>query len=108
MPLVVATRTKEEPNLLSLSRIKYLGACPYGVASRNCCATQVSVRERVTPTWMTLRDCISMRKKAKSGRKKRSVICRKSHTQICAACVCRNVLHFCPRGGFVRTPLMYF
>ena len=35
MPLVVATRAKQGPNLLSLSQIKYLGACPYGVASRS-------------------------------------------------------------------------
>src|SRR5215472_10213296 len=34
MPLVVATRAKQDPNLESLSRIKYLGARPYGVASR--------------------------------------------------------------------------
>ena len=34
MPLVVATRAKFEPNFRSLSRIRYLGVCPYGVASR--------------------------------------------------------------------------
>jgi len=36
-------------------------------------------------TWITFRDCNSMRKKAKSGRKKRSVTCKKSQAQICAA-----------------------
>jgi hypothetical protein len=39
MPLVVATRAKFGPNFRSLSRIKYFGVCPYGVASRSCCAT---------------------------------------------------------------------
>jgi hypothetical protein len=85
MPLVTATRAKLGPNLLSLSRIRYLGACPYGVASRSCCAVQASVGERVTPAWMTFRVFSSMMKKAKSGRKKRSVICKKSQAQICAA-----------------------
>src|SRR5215470_17413339 len=55
MPLVTATRAKQGPNLLSLSRIRYLGACPYGVASRSCCATQASVGDLVTPTWITRR-----------------------------------------------------
>ena len=35
MPLVVATCAKLDPNLLSLSRIKYRGFSPYGVASRS-------------------------------------------------------------------------
>jgi hypothetical protein len=84
IPLVVATRAKFEPNFLSLSRISYLGVCPYGVASRNCCATQGSVGVRVTFIWMTFRDFSSMRKKAKSERKKRSVTCKKSqaHTSV--------------------------
>src|SRR5436305_5562079 len=56
MPLVFATRAKCCPNFLSLSRIRYLGICPYGVASRNCCATQGSVGARVTFTCMTFRD----------------------------------------------------
>src|SRR5438034_11155252 len=73
MWLIAATRAKEAPNLLSLSRIKYFGACPYGVASRSCWATQGSVGERVTPTWITFRDWRRVLKKAKSGRKKRSV-----------------------------------
>src|SRR6266487_3244582 len=54
MPLDVATRVKQGPNLLSLSRIKYFGACPYGVASRSCWATQASDGDRVTPTWIRL------------------------------------------------------
>src|SRR5258706_5564611 len=77
MALVVATRAKQGPNFPSLSRIRYFGACPYGVASRSCCATQGSVGDRVTPTWITLRDLCSMMKKAKSGRKKRSVTCKR-------------------------------
>jgi hypothetical protein len=56
MPLVVATRAKFGPNFLSLSRISYVGVCPNGVASRSCCATQGSVGDRVTFTWMTFRD----------------------------------------------------
>ena len=43
-----------------------------------------------------------------SGRKKRSVTWRKSHAQICEEWLRRNVLHFCPRGCWVRTPRMYF
>ena len=54
IPLVVATRAKFEPNFLSLSRIRYLGACPYGVASRYCCATQGSVGVRVPFRWIRL------------------------------------------------------
>ncbi len=73
MPLVVATRAKLDPDLESLSRIRYCGACPNGAASLRCWATQGSDGERVTPTWMTLRDCNSMKKKAKSGRKNRSL-----------------------------------
>ena len=103
MPLVVATRAKLGPNLLSLSRIRYFGACPYGVASRSCCATQASVGDRVTPTWITFRDFSSMMKKAKSGRKNRSVTCKKSHAQICAAWLRRKVAHVWPRGWCVRT-----
>src|SRR5260370_24272815 len=85
MPLVVATRAKFEPNFLSLSRIRYLGVCPYGVASRSCCATQESVGDRVTFMWMTLRDFRSMMKKAKSERMKRSGIWRKLQAHISAA-----------------------
>ena len=50
MPLVIATRAKCCPNFRSLSRIRYVGVCPYAVASRNCCATQGSVGARVTFT----------------------------------------------------------
>ncbi len=49
MLLVVATCAKLGPNLLSLSRSRYLGLSPYGVASRTCWATQLSVGDRVTP-----------------------------------------------------------
>jgi hypothetical protein len=35
MSLVVATRAKLDPNLRSLSRIRYFGVSPYGVASRS-------------------------------------------------------------------------
>ena len=35
MLLVVATRAKLGPNLQSVSRMRYFGACPYGVASRS-------------------------------------------------------------------------
>ena len=83
--LVFATRAKQGPNLLSLSRIKYFGACPYGVATRSCCATQESVGDRVTPTWITRRDFSSTMKKAKSGRKNRPVTCKKSQDQMFAA-----------------------
>jgi hypothetical protein len=35
MPRVAATRVKFCPNLRSVSRISYVGDCPYGVASRS-------------------------------------------------------------------------
>jgi hypothetical protein len=35
MPLVAATRAKCGPNLQSLSRMRYFGMYPYGVASRS-------------------------------------------------------------------------
>ena len=56
MPLVAATRAKQGPNLQSLSRMRYFGVCPYGVASRRGSAVQASVGARVTPTCITLRD----------------------------------------------------
>jgi hypothetical protein len=59
--------------LRSLSQSRYVGARPYGVASRSCCATQGSVGDLVTPTWITRRDLGRVLKNAKSGRKKRSV-----------------------------------
>src|SRR6267154_4810338 len=108
MALVVATRAKQEPNLLSLSRIKYFGACPYGVASRSCCATHGSVGDLVTPTWMTFRDLSSMMKNAKSGRKKRSVTCKKSQAQTSATWLRRNVFQVCPLARLGRTCFIYF
>src|SRR5215470_10387752 len=78
MPLVVATCVKHDPNLPSSSRMRYFGACPYSVASRSCWATQRSEGDRVTPTWITRRDFSSTMKNAKSGRKKRSITCKKS------------------------------
>ena len=48
-------------------------------------ATQGSEGDRVTPRWITRRDFSSTMKNAKSGRKKRSVTCRKSQDQTCAA-----------------------
>jgi len=62
----------------------------------------------VTPTWMTLRECRRVLKKANNERKKRSVTGRKSHAQICWAWVCRNVFQVCPCGRVVRTARMYF
>src|SRR5215471_20168620 len=106
MPLVRATCAKQGPNLLSLSRIRYFGACPYGVASLRCCATQASEGDRVTPTWVTRRVLRRVRKKAKSGRKNRSVTGKRvtGPDVRCVIAQRSNVLHFCPRGGFVRTP----
>jgi hypothetical protein len=77
MRLVCATRSKPTPNLRSLSRRRYSGPCPKAVASRSCCATQASVGERVTPTWITVRECSSMMKKAKSERNNKSVTGRR-------------------------------
>ena len=36
--------------------MRYFGVCPYGVASRSWCAVHASVGERITPTWITVRD----------------------------------------------------
>ena len=36
--------------------MRNFGACPNGVASRSCCATQESVGDRATATWITFRD----------------------------------------------------
>ncbi len=73
MLLVCATRAKPTPNLPSLSRMRYFGPTPKAVASRSCCAVQASVGDRVTPTWITLRECSSIMKRANSKPKKRSV-----------------------------------
>ena len=66
------------------------------------------VGERVTPTCTTRRELSSRMKRAKTGRKNRSVSCRKSHAQTSAEWLRRNVAHDCPdrRGG--RAPCMYF
>jgi hypothetical protein len=40
---------KVRAELAIVSRSRYLGACPYGVASRSCCATEALVGECVTP-----------------------------------------------------------
>src|SRR5215469_1682443 len=98
MPLVLATRAKVTPNLLSLSQMRYFGPIPKAVDSRSCCAVQASVGERVTPTWITLRECRRVLKKANSDRKKRSVTGRKSQAQTCWAWVCRKVFQVCPCG----------
>src|SRR2546430_16863737 len=108
MPLVAATRAKQGSNLLSLSRMRYFGVCPYGVASRNCCAVQASGGERVTPTWITLRDLSSMMKKAKSELKNRSVTCKKSQAHTSFAGLRSNVAQFGPLGLLMRTCLIDF
>jgi hypothetical protein len=77
MPLVAATRAKQDPNLLSSSRMRYFGVCPKGVASRSCCVVQASVGDRVTPTWMTFREWSSMMKNTKSERKNTSLTWRR-------------------------------
>src|SRR5260370_22826724 len=64
--------------------------------------------DRVTPAWITRLDLSSMMTNAKSGRKKRSVICKKSQAQICTARLRRKVAHFCPFGCGARTCLIYF
>src|SRR6266566_7478227 len=66
---------------------------PIGSRFPELLGNQASVGEGVTPTWITLRDCTSIRKKAKSGRKKRSVTWRKSQDQTCAAWLRRKVAH---------------
>src|SRR5215469_14755445 len=106
IPLVAATRAKQDPNVLSLSRMRYLGAWPYGVASRSCCAVQASVGNRVTPTWITLRDCSSIMKNAKSERKNRSVTCKQSQAHTSFAWLRRNVAQFCPLGLMMRACLI--
>jgi hypothetical protein len=60
------------------------------------------------PTWITLRDFRRVLKKANSEWKKRSVTGRKSHAQICSACVCRKVFQVRLCRLVVRTALMYF
>ncbi len=48
MPVPSATASNALPNLSSLSRMRYFGPSPHGVASRSCCVTQASVGQRVT------------------------------------------------------------
>src|SRR5512135_2486611 len=109
MPLVTATRAKLGPNLLSLSRIRYLGACPYGVASRSCWATQASVGDRVTPTWITLRDAQFDEEEGKERSKEQGsrLQARRMPRPERRGCA-RSVAHVWPRGWWVRTVLMYF
>lgn len=95
IPVASATRLKEAPNLRSLSRIKKRGASPFGVASRNCCATQESVGERVTPKWTTRRDANSIMKNTYKNWKRKSITGRKSHAQICEAWFFKNVAQIC-------------
>src|SRR5256885_13133054 len=65
------------------------GIRDYKVTGVQTCALPIFfaffVGERVTFTWMTFRDCSSMIKKAKSGRKKRSVTCKESQAHTSAA-----------------------
>src|SRR5437667_12267617 len=104
MPLVAATRAKQDSNLLSLSRMRYFGVCPNGVASRSCCAVQASVGEHVTPTWITFRDFSSMMKKANSERKNRSVTWRKSQAQISPHDYAETSASFAPLGEAYARP----
>jgi hypothetical protein len=109
MALVVATRAKQGPNLLSLSRIKYFGACPNGVASRSCCATQGSVGDRVTPTWITHLD-LPFDDEECEERSKEEIRHRKARRRprsVPRDCS-RSVAHLCPLGWGVRTCLMSF
>ena len=69
IPLAWAKRVNAGPNLASLPRIRNFGFWPHGVASRNCCATHVSVGWRVIPRWTTPRVACSTMKKANTGRK---------------------------------------
>jgi hypothetical protein len=86
MPLVVATRAKFEPNFRSLSRIRYLGVCPYGVASRSG-TRHPKIGRGTGHIHMDPPSATSVRvlKKAKSGRKKRSGTCKKSQAHTSAA-----------------------
>lgn len=72
---------KAAPELCIIIANEISGCLPIGVASRSCCATQVSVGARVTPTWITFLDFSSITKKTNTERKKRSVTCKKSQDQ---------------------------
>jgi hypothetical protein len=69
-----ATRSKEEPYLRSLSRIRNRGPSPNGVASRSCCATHRSVGFLVTPKCTTRREPNSMITNTNIVRKKGSYV----------------------------------
>ena len=73
------------PYFASLSRMRYFGASPNGVASRSGWATHSLVGERVTLTWTMRHDPSSVMKQAKRGRKKRSWTCRTSQGQLACA-----------------------
>src|SRR5256885_15416637 len=105
MALVVATRAKQDPNLLSLSQIRYFGASPYGVDSRSCCATQGSEGDLVTPTWITRRVLSSMRKKARE-RSKEEISHRKArHRPRCVLRGCAGTLPTSVHLVVVREPV---
>lgn len=96
MPLVAATRAKCCPNVRSLSRIRYVGPSPYGVASRNCCATQGSVGARVTLTWIRLARCAARVLKKACERTKEEIAHLQAHRRP------TRLLHGCP-GMFSRS-----
>jgi hypothetical protein len=107
MPDPLATAAKCGPYFASLSRMRYAGAAPKGVASRSCWATQASVGERVTPTCTMRREPSSVRTKANNGRKNRSWTCRKSPAQMSVAWLRTNVVQVWPRGRGGRACSMY-
>src|SRR5260370_27958054 len=67
--------SKARPKFAIVITNQILRRLPYGLASRSCCATQESVGDRVTPTWITFRDVSSMINNVKSSRKNKSVTC---------------------------------
>jgi len=79
------SKAKRAPNLASLSRIRYLGVEPKGVASRSCWASQASVGWRVTPTCTILREPTSKMKNTKRSRKNTSSTCRRSQNHTAEA-----------------------
>ena len=109
MPLVTATRAKLGPNLLSLARIRSVGACPYGVASRSgTCGPSVGRSARHTG----MHDFPRFQFNAEKGeeRPKEEIGDRKARRRPRAVrrdCA-RSVAHVCPRGWCVRTVRMYF
>jgi hypothetical protein len=79
MLLVAATRAKFGPYFRSLSPMRYVGVCPYGVASRSGTRHpgigRGSCHIHMDPPSATVTRVL---KNAKSRRKKRSVTCKKS------------------------------